>query len=467
MSSASRLGCSTSSTRGRRRTSRPARSRRATASTVNTTASDRRGPGREARARRSTAATTARSSSSPTLGVEPGPHVAAEPVGHRRHERDRGDRDHQPRSPRRPAPSRRAGCGSGVPPASAGTVSASARSTSTSVSIVAAAQTHEQPAAVGARERRVPQRGEPAEAEQHDRGPARRDRRQREHAERRPRPRPPSAPRIHGKCACSAAMPPTDPSAIAAGIATIAVRRARPGAVRVGRGARARRSRVHHFRRPAVGRLGGRARRSRARAGARARARRRRRSPTGTPSSNVPHHTTPPAASVAVPIPAARLAADLGRRAAQVDDERDAERGRRLVLAHDDLAAPRARGPVHEARRIARRVRPHRAHGVAAAVHEQRRTARDALVGHRLQHRRARRSAAARPTIGAGSATRTVRVRTKTPSGAERAQLDAHRPEHAPARGGVRERALGRRRRCATTCRADRARARRAARPGP
>ena len=168
---------------------------------------------------------------------------------------------------------------------------------------------------------------------------------------------------------------------------------------RLGRSARRcrRRSRVHHFDRPVVGRLAAADRARPGRAGVRGRARRRPVSPTGPPSSHVPHQTTPPAASVAVPMPAARLAAASGARAPQVDDERDPERRRRLVLAHDDLAAARARRPVHEARRIAGRVRAHRAHGVAAAAHEQRRAARDPLVGHRLQHRVARRSAAARP----------------------------------------------------------------------
>ena len=117
----------------------------------------------------------------------------------------------------------------------------------------------------------------------------------------------------------------------------------------------------------------------------------------GAPSSHVPHHTTPPAASVAMPMPAARLAAASGVGPAQVDDERDAERGRRLVLAHDESRRG-ARSSASARAGPDRRATYGRtgAHGVAAAAHEQRRAAR----------RRVRRAPAAAPAarrVGRGA----------------------------------------------------------------
>ncbi len=49
-------------------------------------------------------------------------------------------------------------------------------------------------------------------------------------------------------------------------------------------------------------------------------------------------------------------------RSAEIDHEREAEVGRRVVLTHDQLPAARARRPVHEARGVAGHVRPYRAH---------------------------------------------------------------------------------------------------------
>ena len=168
------------------------------ASTVNTTRSERRGRwvmSSSSVARSDDGAST----QSPIDGIEPGPHVAAEVVGDRRHRA------------RRPRPRRSTAIATDDAHDLAGRGSGAAcrrRAAATCFGVGPVDEherderrrrpAHEQRARVGARERRVAQRAEPAEPEQHDHDPPGRQRRQREHAEQRRRRAPASAPTTSG-----------------------------------------------------------------------------------------------------------------------------------------------------------------------------------------------------------------------------------------------------------------------------
>ena len=409
------------------------------------------------RAGRSRAATTGASAKSSTGADRRRARRAPELIGERRHEHDRGDRDDDRDRSRRRARVSPARGASGAPASSGAIVLASARSASTSATIVATAQHTRSVLVVGARERRVAQRAETADAEQHA-----------------PRPAGSGSTAARGRRARAATAPASAPTAIGSpmrgrGDRADGAERDRgrdrdnrrhgdPGAdgrwssrvdvvddvVERGRILVHARADVHRRRttcstdQPAAVR-----RRStdRARAGAQTRGGRRPRRDTG-PRLRACSTSRPPARErrAADARGAARGSLDVVGRAGEVDDEREPRRRRRLVLAHDEIAAPRARRPVHEPRRVAGHVRPDRAHGVAGPCADGRcARQRVDVVGARGRDRDTDRERSGRDRDRrSGSATRTRRVRTKTPSGADvrsSTRTCSNTPRRAATRG--------------------------------
>ena len=148
-----------------------------------------------------------------------------------------------------------------------------------------------------------------------------------------------------------------------------------------------------------------------------------------------------------------RCPADAGRAArgrldvfpltVEIHDQGHADRRRRLVLAYDERAATRARGPMDEARRITRNVRTHRTHRVTGALAHRRRHRRHAVAGSVVQPRRRAR----RPRRNRHRDRKLDASDPRPDENAERRrrpELDAHRGEHAALGGDARDHTVGR-----------------------
>ena len=299
---------------------------------------------------------------SPIDGSSPGQTWRPRCSRERRPERDDRDRDDHRRRDRQAERSHPSGSRAARPSASGFTCSASVAVDQQQRDERRRRPAHEQRARVGPAKRRVTERAEPAEAEQHHDDPARRQRREREHAEQRGR--------AHRRARRPRAACPTRLAAIAP---TAAERdrdghrddppRRSPRPQPLGASGSAARALTRHHDRPASRAAERRPGRRAARASRRPRSRwSTTRADTGPLASPVQHHTAPPAASVARPMPAARLAMRSTSSSVpfEIDHERDTDDAGRLVLAHDERAPPRARGPVHEPGGVAGHVRAHR-----------------------------------------------------------------------------------------------------------